>query len=157
MDWGSRFFALATAAACLMLAACRGAEEPGASEQDSSTLRVGIGQVATSPGLGLRSIVQNLTLELLAAPSEEGRPRPVLAKDWTVSSDGIELTVNLLPGVVFHDGSPLTAAVVAAALQTNLRATMGAALEDVEGITASSDQQLVVRFRRPSPFIWSSA
>jgi ABC-type transport system substrate-binding protein len=73
-----------------------------------------------------------------------------------VSPDGVELTVNLWPGVTFQDGSPLTGAVVANALQTGLRETMGPALDDVDGVSAPSAQQVVVRFRRPSPFILDS-
>ncbi len=34
---------------------------------------------------------------------------PRLATDWSVSEDGLEYTLNLREGVVFHDGSPLTA------------------------------------------------
>jgi len=150
------FTLAAVATASLMLAACRPGDEPRPSAPEPSTLRVGIGQVATSPGLGLRSVIENLTLEQLATLSDDGRPRPALAKDWTVSSDGLELTVNLSPGVTFHDGSALTGAVVANALQNTLRATMGPALEDVDGVTAPNDQQVVVRFRRPSPFMLDS-
>jgi peptide/nickel transport system substrate-binding protein len=145
----------AGAAASLMLAGCRPSEERRP-EPEVATLRVGIGQVASSPGLGLRAVVENLTLEGLATLSEDGRPRPALANNWTVSSDGLELTVNLRPGVTFHDGSALTGAVVADALQTRLRATMGPALADVDGVTARNDQQVVVRFRRPSPFMLDS-
>ena len=146
----------AAAAASVVLVACGPASESATQATESSTLRVGIGQVASSPGLGLRSIVQNLTLESLATLSEQGRPRPSLAKDWTLSPDGVELTVNLAPGVKFHDGSPLTGAVVASALQAGLRDTMGPALDDVDGVSAPNDQQVVVRFLRPSPFILDS-
>jgi peptide/nickel transport system substrate-binding protein len=146
----------AAAAAFTVLAACRPSDDRRVTEPESSTLRVGIGQVATSPGLGLRSVVDNLTLEGLAILSDEGRPRPALAKDWSVSSNGLELTVNLMPGVTFHDGSALTGAVVANALQTGLRATMGPAIEDVDGVFAPNDQRVIVRFRRPSPFMLDS-
>jgi peptide/nickel transport system substrate-binding protein len=156
MHGRDRFVGAVAVVACLVLAACRSVDESRASEPESSTLRVGIGQVASSPGLGLRSTVQNLTLEQLATFSADGRPRPSLAKDWTVSANGLELTVNLLPGVKFHDGSPLTGAVVASALQTGLRDTMGPALDDVDGISAPNDLQVVVRFRRASPFILDS-
>ena len=70
-----------------------------------------------------------------------------------MSSDGVALTVNLVPDAKFHDGTPLTGAVVAQALQATLPDTMGPALEDVDGVSAPNDQQVVVRFRRPSPFI----
>jgi len=144
------------AGALSVLAACQNAAVSGTSETASTTLRVGIGQVASSPGQGLRSIVQNLTVDSLATLTNEGRPRPSLAKDWVVSPDGLTLTINLVPGVKFHDGSPLTGAVVASALQASFRDTMGPALEDVDGVSAVTDQQVVVRFRTPSPFILDS-
>jgi peptide/nickel transport system substrate-binding protein len=100
--------------------------------------------------------VQNVTVESLATLTAEGRPRPALAKDWIVSPDGRSLTVNLAPNLTFHDGSPLTATVVANALQAMLPNTMGPAFEDVEGVSAVGDQQVVVRFRRPSPFLLDS-
>jgi peptide/nickel transport system substrate-binding protein len=145
------------AAGCLS-AACGPHAGSTASDPEASVLRVGVGQqaAASSPGQGLRQVVQIWTVENLATLSDEGRPRPWLAKDWTVAPDGLSLTVNLPPNVKFHDGSPLTATVVANALQAMLPNTMGPAFEDVEGVSAVSDQQVVVRFRRPSPFLLDS-
>jgi peptide/nickel transport system substrate-binding protein len=37
-----------------------------------------------------------------------------LAREWTIASDGLTYTFKLHPGVVFHDGSPLTSADVKA-------------------------------------------
>lgn len=139
----------------LLFSAC-GSAARSAGENAESLLRIGVGQVASSPGQGLRQVAQNLTVELLATLTEEGRPRPSLAKDWTVSADGLSLTVNLSPNVTFHDGSPLTASVVADALRAMLPNTMGPAFEDVEGVTAVGDHQVVVKFRRPSPFLLDS-
>ena len=104
----------------------------------------------------MRQVAQNWTVELLATLTPEGRPRPSLAKDWQVSPDGLSLTVNLTPEVKFHDGSPLTADVVADALRAMLPNTMGPAFEDVDGVTAVGEQQVVVRFKRPSPFLLDS-
>jgi peptide/nickel transport system substrate-binding protein len=145
----------AAVAVSLALAACRNAAESRASDPDWSTLRIGVGQSASSAGQGegLRSLVQNLTIEQLATLTDEGRPRPGLAKDWTVSADGVALTVNLVSGAKFHDGSPLTGAIVAQALQATLPDTLGPILEDVDGVSAPNDHQVVVRFRRRSPFI----
>lgn len=141
------------AAAGLLLAACGPHAGSTAGDPAASQLRVGFGQV---PGQGLRQIVQNWIVEGLATLTNEGRPRPSLAKDWTVSPDGKTLTVNLAPNLKFHDGSPLTATVVANALQAMLPNAMGPAFEDVEGVSAVSAEQVVVRFRRPSPFLLDS-
>ncbi|MBO9318841.1 MAG: 4-phytase, partial [Chloroflexus sp.] len=35
---------------------------------------------------------------------------PRLAREWTISEDGLRYRLVLAPGVTFHDGSPLTAA-----------------------------------------------
>jgi len=101
------------AVAALLLAACGRDTESSARGRATSSLRIGVGQVASSPGQGLRQLVQNVTVESLATLTAEGRPRPALAKDWIVSPDGRSLTVNLAPNLTFHDGSPLTATVVA--------------------------------------------
>jgi len=146
-------FVAAGLAVTLSVTACRGAPESRASDPDRSTLRIGVGQVASSAGLGLRQLVQPLTIEGLASFPDDGHPRPWLAKDWTVSSDGVALTVNLVPDAKFHDGTPLTGALVAQALQATLPDTMGPTLEDVDGVSAPNDHQVIVRFRRPSPFI----
>ncbi len=42
-----------------------------------------------------------------------GNPSPGLAQSWTRNADLTELTMKLRPGVVFHDGTRLTAALVA--------------------------------------------
>lgn len=148
-------FIAAGLAVALSVTACRSAPESRASDPDRSTLRVGIDQSPTTAGggEGLRALVQNLTIENLARLTDEGRPRPWLAKDWAVSADGVALTINLVPNAKFHDGTPLTGAVVAQNLQSSLRDTMGPTVEDVDGVSAPTDHQVVVRFRRPSPFI----
>jgi len=144
--------------AALLLSACGRGTASSVVDPATSSLRIGLGQVGrlSSPGQGLRQLVQNLTVESLASLTDDGRSRPSLAKDWTVSPDGLSLTVNLAPNLKFHDGTPLTASVVANALEAMLPNTMGPAFEDVVGVSAVSDQQVVVRFRRPSPFLLDS-
>jgi peptide/nickel transport system substrate-binding protein len=151
-----RVAGVAVAAAAVLLAACGSDAGPGASATSASLLRVGSPQFASNPNSGLRQIAQNWTVESLATVTAEGRPRPSLARDWQVSADGLSLTVNLTPDVKFHDGSPLTAAVVADALRAMLPNTMGPAFEDLDGVTAVGERQVVVRFRRPSAFMLDS-
>jgi peptide/nickel transport system substrate-binding protein len=47
--------------------------------------------------------------EGLTRIAEDGRVVPALARDWTVSDDGLRYRFRLRPGVRFHDGAPLTA------------------------------------------------
>src|SRR5256886_8858201 len=46
----------------------------------------------------------------------DGRLLPALAVRWTATPDGRRYVFHLRPGVKFHDGTPLTAAVVRASL-----------------------------------------
>ena len=69
------------------------------------------------------------------------------------SGDRRALTVNLPSRARFHDGTPLTAAIVAEALKSTLPSFMGAAFEDVESVAAAGAEQVVIRLRRPSPFL----
>jgi ABC-type transport system substrate-binding protein len=146
----------AAAAAAILLPACGSDAGPAASATSASVLRVGSPQFASNPSSGLRQIAQNWTVESLAILTAEGRPRPSLARDWQVSPDGLSLTVNLTPDVRFHDGSALTASLVADALRAMLPNMMGPAFEDVDGVTAVGEHQVLVRFKRPSPFLLDS-
>jgi len=138
----------------LLLSGCRGPAGSGAeSDAQRPTLRVGVGGFASTGNEGLRSMAQNLTVESLARLTDDGRLQPWLAHDWNVSGDGRSVSVNLVSGVKFHDGSPLTADIVANALKTMLPNTMGPAFSDVESVSAASDRQIVIRLRHPSPFL----
>jgi peptide/nickel transport system substrate-binding protein len=147
-------------AATLLLVCCRPGEQSHATKASSTTLRVGLGQVpssatrgATALAQGLTQLAQNLTVEALARLADDGRPQPWLARDWQISDDHRALTVNLLRQAKFHDGTPLTAAIVADALKSSLPAFMGATFEDLESVSATNPQQVVIRLRRPSPFL----
>lgn len=51
---------------------------------------------------------------LLGVDPNTGAPVPQLASDWRITEDGLRYTFTLAPGIVFQDGTPLTAQVVAA-------------------------------------------
>ncbi|MGO1885224.1 MAG: ABC transporter substrate-binding protein [Citricoccus sp.] len=51
---------------------------------------------------------------LLGVDPDTGAPIPQLASQWRATDDGLRYTFSLAPDVVFHDGTPLTAEVVAA-------------------------------------------
>ena len=47
--------------------------------------------------------------DTLLAFDMDGRPQPHIARDWTVSDDGLEYTFTLEDGVLCHDGTPFDA------------------------------------------------
>ncbi len=68
---------------------------------------------------------------------EEGRPVPDLARDWTVSSDGLVYTFYLRSGVRFHDGSELDSSDVVFSFQRILDPKVGSSrgwvLDSIKG------------------------
>lgn len=51
--------------------------------------------------------------------NELGEPEPMLAESWEVSEDGTELTMELIDGWEYHDGTPFDAASVVANIERN--------------------------------------
>ena len=154
----ARGFSAATMAAMalagMFASACR--QSGGAVTADGArpTLRIGTFFSGVSTGNeGLRAVAQLQTIEDLARVTTDGRLQPWLAKDWNVSPDGRSVTVNLVSGVKFHDGSPLTADIVANAVRASLPTTMGPAFSDVESVSGSGERQIVIRLRKASPFL----
>ena len=84
--------------------------------QAQSTFRIAIGVDADTldPVQGTTTTVDNIVdymAETLIGINETGGLVPVLATDWSVSSDGLQFDISLRSDVVFHDGTPLTAEV----------------------------------------------
>ena len=61
----------------------------------------------------MRQLATMLSVESLSQLGDDGRPVPKLAESWWWENDGLRLNINLRPGIQFHDGTPLTAAVAA--------------------------------------------
>src|SRR5262249_10006843 len=59
-----------------------------------------------------------LEFDRLVTLNKAGQPRPALAISWRHDADLKRWEFQLRPGVKFHDGSPLTAPVAAAALES---------------------------------------
>jgi ABC-type transport system substrate-binding protein len=86
----------------------------------------------------------SLVFETLVQVDAAGAPRPWLALSWQHDAAAKRWQFNLRPEVKFHDGSPLTAAAVAASLQAALPALTIAA-------TATSDAAITIRANYPLP------
>ena len=78
-------------------------------------------------------------------------PRPVLAVDASVSEDGLTWTFTLAVGAVFSDGTPLTAAHAAAALnRARTSPAYAARLTGVASVTAGEDGTVTVTLTAPN-------
>ncbi|MEH3106333.1 MAG: ABC transporter substrate-binding protein [Sphingomonas fennica] len=98
-------------------------------------------------------VVSGTILEGLTTLDRAGQPRPLLAAGWQVSADGRTIRFRLRPGIVFADGTPLTAAVARASLlraiapgSTNAQAP---ALRVIERIAAPGPLDLILHLARP--------
>jgi peptide/nickel transport system substrate-binding protein len=108
---------------------------------------------AASDIAGLQQLKQILSGEGLINFSEDGRPRPALAESWTVAPDRLSLSIRLRANATFHDGSLVDAPAVATILRSTLPQAMGPVFEDVDGITAPSENEIRITLRRPSPLL----
>ena len=68
-----------------------------------------IGYVAAG---NLEELRRTLTTEPLVYLRSDGEYQPGLADDWSISDDGLTVTLTLASGAVFHDGVPLSAKIV---------------------------------------------
>src|SRR5580765_1586284 len=90
-------------------------------------LRIGAPGVpsALDPGAALEGtnpLIARQVFDTLVAWREGSTEiEPALATRWNVSRDGLVWSFSLREGVKFHDGSPLTAAEVAASFERQLR------------------------------------
>ncbi len=117
-------------------------------------LRIGNPESGTEPG---RHTAEALSIESLTQLGADGRPLPKLAESWWWGKDGRELNVNLRPGVQFHDGTPLSAAVAAKILGDAVARPSNQALftslTDVIAVRSRGDRQLVFELSQPSAFL----
>ena len=81
-----------------------------------------------------------------------------LARSWRVTPNGLEIRIELQPGVTFHDGRPLTSSDVQFTLDTvrdprkhvdHLRPM----LQDVEAVELVTPLEVRLRLRRPSSYV----
>jgi peptide/nickel transport system substrate-binding protein len=91
-------------------------------------------------------------LEALTAVAADGTWRPWLARTVTPNAEHTQWTFTLRPGITFHDGSPLDAAVVVANLEQVLASALtGQALSPITSVKPSDDMTVVIDCN--SPFV----
>ncbi|WP_321197233.1 ABC transporter substrate-binding protein [Kerstersia gyiorum] len=87
------------------------------------------------------------------------KPRPELAKSWTVSDDGLSYVFELQEGVKWHDGQPFTADDAVFTIGTLLPAVhvrTGLVLKNyLESVTAKDAHTVEIKLKKPfPPFIY---
>jgi peptide/nickel transport system substrate-binding protein len=130
-------------AALVLVSGCGRAALP-ATQSDS--LRIGIRGSEEAP----KVLRESLFAEPLIAVDPQGRPVERVANAWAWDKDGLTLRVGLRPGVLFHDGSRVTAPIVAAILRQQLD-TSG--FEAVDHIDSPDDRSVVFKLKRPDAFL----
>jgi len=121
-------------------------------------LTIGVPEgVVEGTELGMRSLVSMLSVESISQLNDDGRPVPKLAESWWWGDDGLQLNINLRPGIQFHDGTPLTAALAAKILEQAVHKASNRALftsfSDIKSVRSSGDRQVIVDLTKPSALL----
>lgn len=131
-----------TAALPIASAGCGSRAQP-ASQNHPATLTIGFGlPTGANPTVGVRQVVTNLATEGLIIVGADGRPRPWLAENWSVSPDGLTVKVRLRQSVAFHDGTLATASFIRDLIAAHLRSNLGELADDVREVRATSDRDI---------------
>ena len=91
--------------------------------------------------------------DTLVVMDTSGNPYGALAESWEVNEDATEYTIRLKQGVVFHDGTPMTANSVKAHFDRVFENCCSNATQYMAGFTTAEvldDHTVVVRFERPT-------
>lgn len=136
-------------------------EEPaGLAQAGSGTLRVAVQPIVWTDPAFISSdpevLIASQVYDYLVDVSVDNQIGPGLAKEWQISQDGMQYTFTLLEGVMFHDGSPLTAEDVVWTFE-RLREP-GADLPtkeiygNLESVVASGDREVTFTLKETDPF-----
>ena len=97
---------------------------------------------------GYSNTITNAMYETLLTFNEKSEVVPLLAKEWSVSEDGLSYTFVLNEGIKFHDGEPFNADAVVAVYQRGLdddSLTLKRSINNWESVTADSEYQVTIK------------
>lgn len=90
--------------------------------------------------------------EPLIGRNEKLEPAPMLAEGWTVSPDGLEYTIRLRRGIVFHNGKTMTSADAKASIERYMRMSVRRRyLEDIAEVRTPDPDTVVIRLKSARP------
>ncbi len=132
---------------------CR--QNPTPTVQRDEELIIGFPEAnVAAPDLGPNQFTGNLTREGLASrASLDGRALPRLAEGWFWEEDGFRLRIKLRPDVFFHDGTRMTAKVVAGILEGSLTRPDYPSLADIRSIRVEGELEILLDLHRRSAFL----
>lgn len=104
-------------------------------------------------GNGVSNTITNSMYETLVWFDENLELKPLLAKSWTVSDDGLDYTFVLNEGIKFHDGEPFNAESIVANYEraksdSSLRLASQTAMWD--SVTVDSEYQMTIHLKEPN-------
>lgn len=140
------------AVACLTVVAVLGPACSGHSTETraNTTLTVGFGFGGTALAGALQNFIDTLSSEPLVAIGWNGRALPRLAVRWSVEDGARTIKLQLRSGVVFHDGTPLTADIVVGQLRELLKEP---GYDRVKAIDVEGPDVIVLRLHEPDAFL----
>ena len=128
--------------------------------QAQETFRIAIGVDADSldPVQGTTTTVDNIVdymAETLMGIDETGALVPQLATDWTTTEDGLAMDLILREGVVFHDGTALTAEAVVwnfeRLLDPEVNVPRRGSYSAIESAEAVDEHHVRLHLKQPAP------
>lgn len=134
----------AAGVACLLACGRRDVPEPR-----TVTLRLG----AQKAPEALPVLTDLLYAESLLAIDWHGRPMLRLASAYQWTDDGRALQLEIRSGVRFHDGKPVTAALVTEILRRRIERQHTGSFEFVTGVENLDDRTVVIHLSRPDAFL----
>ncbi|MHB1533382.1 MAG: ABC transporter substrate-binding protein [Acidimicrobiales bacterium] len=150
-----------------LLSACGGSSAPthksspatSAAPRSGGTLNIGVSEdvVTFNPDNNLFNnfIYTRNIYDAMIDYTSNLTPIPRLATSWKMSPDNTSLTVNLRPGVVFQDGTPVTAQAIADNFTFAGNAATGFSLISIaallKSVTVTGPTSLQLTFVTPTP------
>jgi peptide/nickel transport system substrate-binding protein len=107
----------------------------------------------TSPDLGLSALVNGLAKDALLAYSPDGHILANLAESWNWDETRTRVRLRIRDNVLFHNGYPLTADLVAKSLKLSVAAGPYTSFTGVESVSAVDNSTLEIRLHQPDVFL----
>ena len=99
-------------------------------------------------GTYVNTYIRNQAYETLVTVADDGSVQPCLAKEWSVSDDGLTYSFVLEEGVKFHNGEELKASDVAYSYTRALDGVgVATYVSSIESVTATGDYTVEVKLK----------